>query len=535
MSISRRSFLKGSVVASAAGVLAPTATAALSGKSTVLNKPSNPKNILIITADQLAKKAVAGYGNDFVKTPAIDSIIKQGTRFEKAYCSFPLCAPSRACFWTGKLPHQTGVIANSSPNIPETMDTLGKLFTEAGYECKHFGKRHDYGSLAGFDSADQIQKEVKTTDAFPVNYDSREDVYCLEESVNYLNNYKGDKPFLMAVEFNNPHNICGWVGAFQGEHGDIEGIGELPPLPENFEANDDLMNRSKSVQFACCTHNRTRQTSEWSELNFKQYLKAYYHYIELVDDCIAQVLATLKAKGLEDETLVVLFSDHGDSMGAHRLVTKMNWFYDESTNVPFVFSAPDIPKGKSLDELVSLCDLLPTLCDYVGINTPSNLYGRSLMPLLQGKKPADWRKEVVCQWHTNREMTIQPARMMRTERYKYIVYQENNDEELYDMVNDPGEMTNLSHKAESAALLEEMRAQFKHYVANNVDPFFTQEAVIDKRWRSHDLGYHNHKGDSSIDLYLKTIRPLEKSGDQKAIEKARKAVLTSSRLSYCKV
>ncbi len=414
------------------------------------------------------------------------------------------------------------------------METLGNIFNQAGYECVHFGKQHDYGSLKGFIRADQVQKDVATTSAFPVNYDSREDVYCLEESVKFLKEKTNKKPFLMAVEFNNPHNICGWVSKFQGEHGDINGIGELPELPENFEVNDDLMSRSKSVQYACCTHNRTRQTSHWNELNFRQYLKAYYHYTELADDCIGQVLNTLKETGHDKDTLVVFFADHGDSMGAHRLVTKMNWFYDETTNVPFVFSGPDIKQGNQLNQLVSLCDLLPTLCDYVGLPIPEHIYGKSVLPLLQGKQVDDWHKEVVSHWHTNREMTIQPARMMRTEKYKYIVYREDSDEELYDMINDQGEMKNLSKDPAFASVLEEMRSRFKNYVANTVDPFFTQEVVVDKRWRSHELGYHNHEGDSSIDIYLREIRPLEKKKDVKAIEAAKQAVVTAARGSYCK-
>lgn len=532
MSITRRGFIKGAAITSAASVLNSASVHADSTTTIPINRPSNPKNILIITADQMAKRAVAGYGNDFVKTPAIDSLIRRGTKFENTYCAFPLCAPSRASFWTGKLPHQTGVIANSSPNIPISMETLGKVFSQAGYECTHFGKQHDYGSLEGFKCIKQVQSELEATDAFPVNYDSREDVYCLEQSVQYLESYRGEKPFLMAVEFNNPHNICGWVGKFEGAHGEIEGIGDLPDTLDNFEIND-LATRSQSVQYACCTHNRTRQSTQWNELNFRQYLKAYYHYVQLADNCIEKVLSTLKKKGIEDETLVVFFSDHGDSMGAHRLVTKMNWFYDETTNVPFVFSASDLPRQHSLNQLTSLCDLMPTLCDYVGIETPEHLYGKSLLPLIRGEKVNNWRKEVVSEWHTNRSTTIQPARMMRTEKYKYIVYRENEDEELYDLESDSGEMNNLSRNIHYSDILETMRQQFKRYVAEQVDPFFTQEALIDHRWRQHKIGYQHHKGDSSIDLYLRNIRPLENSGDVKAVEKAKKMVLDRAR-KQCK-
>ncbi len=151
------------------------------------------------------------------------------------------------------------------------------------------------------------------------------------------------------------------------------------------------------------------------------------------------------------------------------------------------------------------------------------------MPLIRGEKVNNWRKEVVSEWHTNRSTTIQPARMMRTEKYKYIVYRENEDEELYDLERDPGEMNNLSRNIHYSDILETMRQQFKQYVAEQVDPFFTQEALIDHRWRQHKIGYQHHKGDSSIDLYLRNIRPLENSGDVKAVEKAKKMVLDRAR------
>lgn len=500
MSLSRRSFMKG-VAGAAATASAPTLLASQAHAATRTPDPKQVRNILIITADQLSRHAIGGYGNKDVQTPSIDKIIKQGTKFNHAYTAYPLCGPSRASFWTGRLPHQNGVHGNNSPNIPSTMPTLGGLFKGAGYEAVHFGKRHDFGSLKGFDCAEQIEIDIDAPDAFPVNYDSREDVYAEKKSVEFLSK-KHDKPFIMAVDFNNPHNICGWVGAFAGPHGDIPGIGPLPPLRPNFENIDPITNRPPAIQHLCCTHHRMHEASHWNGLNYQQYLAAYYHYTKVADDSITNVLNALKASDAAENTLVVFFSDHGDAMGSHRQVTKFNFFYEEATNVPFVLAGPDIPSGGQNSDLVSLCDLLPTLCDYAGIAPPPNLYGRSVLPLLTGETPADWRDAVVSQWYTSREMTMEPSRMYRSKTHKYTVYREGG-EELFDLINDPGERLNLASDPAHKALLDEYRARFAAYSQEYIDPFKTQYANVDKEWRDHKPGYQNHEGDCAIDSYLR--------------------------------
>ncbi len=500
MSISRRNFMKGF-----AGAAATTAASTLLTSNAANATPSIPpkgkvKNILIITADQLSRHAVGGYGNKEVQTPSIDSIINKGTKFNAAYTAYPLCGPSRASFWTGRLPHQNGVHGNNSPNIPSTMPTLGTLFSEAGYEAVHFGKKHDFGSLKGFNCAEQIEIEIDAPDAFPVNYDSREDIYAEQKSVEFLNK-KHDKPFIMAVDFNNPHNICGWVGAFENQRGDIPGIGPLPPLRANFENLDPITNRPKAIQYLCCTHHRMHQAAHWKDLNYQQYLAAYYHYTKVADDSITKVLNALTKSDAADNTLVVFFSDHGDAMGSHRQVTKYNFFYEEATNVPFVLAGPGIPSGGSNSDLVSLCDLVPTLCDYADIAPPADLYGRSVLPLLRGETPADWRDAIVSQWYTSREKTVQPSRMYRTKTHKYTVYQEGG-EELFDLIADPGERLNLANDPAHSALLAEYREKFTTYTHEYIDPFTTQAVRVDPEWRDHKPGYQNHEGACSIDQYL---------------------------------
>lgn len=507
MSISRRTFIKGIATTAATTAVATAAASSVLNDTNsqikpVLKPKGQAKNILLITADQLSRHGIGGYGNTEVKTPSIDSLIAKGTKFNSAYTAYPLCGPSRASFWTGRLPHQNGVHGNNSPNIPSTMPTLGQLFSDAGYDAVHFGKQHDFGSLKGFDCAEQIEIEIDAPDAFPVNYDSREDIYAEQKSVEFLAK-KHDKPFIMAVDFNNPHNICGWVGAFAGEHGDIPGIGPLPPLRNNFENLDNITNRPKSIQYLCCGHHRMHQASHWNDLNYRQYLAAYYHYTKMADDSITKVLNALAKSDAADNTLIVFFSDHGDAMGSHRQVTKMNFFYEEATNVPFVMTGPGIPSGGDNTDLVSLCDLLPTLCEYAGIEVPVGLYGRSVLPLVAGETPSDWRDAVVSQWYTSRETTIEPSRMYRTKTHKYTVYQEDGEEELFDLIKDPGERTNLANDPAHAALLAEYREKFANYTQEQIDPFKTQAVKVDPKWRDHKPGYPGHEGDCSLDVYLR--------------------------------
>ncbi len=511
--VSRRHFLKGLAASGAAVAL----TGCNTGQSA--KKISDKTNILIITADQLSKKGVGAYGNPVAPTDHIDKIINAGTRFEQVHTPYPLCSPARASFWTGHLPQVTGVTGNDSANIPTELTTLGDIFSKAGYNCVHYGKRHDFGALRGFDATPETQLPLTAPEAFPVDYDSREDLFALQKALEFFQD-PGEEPFLLAVEFNNPHNICSWVGAFEGPHGDIPGIGELPELPDNFEVLD-WESLPAGVAYQCCNHFRVKQASHWTDKNYQQYLKAYYHYTGMGDTCIGQVMKALEKSGKADNTLVVFFSDHGDAMGSHRLVTKHAFFYEETSNVPFALAGPGIPKGKSVDALGSLCDLVPTLCDYAGLQAPEGIYGRSLMPLVQGEEPADWRQEVVSQWFSERnETTDMPARMLRTKDYKYTVYRENNDEQLFDLKKDPGENYSLVNDPAYSEVLADMRERFKNYVAATNDNFYQQSVTVDPQWRSHKPGYPNHTGGSAMDAIIEKRKAINEAKAAKDLQGA---------------
>ncbi|HBC89717.1 MAG TPA: sulfatase [Lentisphaeria bacterium] len=461
-------------------------------------------NILIIISDQLSAQALPAYGNKFAVTHNISQIMEMGARFKTAYTNYPLCLPARASFWTSRYPHQTKIISNggslTEPVLDESVPTLGSIFTEAGYRAFNFGKKHDAGSLRGFECAVNVpDMEMEDNEpVFPISVDTRRDRNTRKLVVDFLKNYKEDKPYVAIASFNNPHDICNWTGVFQGDRELPPFDGKVPDLPDNlYIDNKEFKNRPLPVQYMCCAHNRQAQIAEWSEDKIRRYLAAYHRFIERVDEEIGLVLNALRSRKDAGNTLVVFFADHGDSMCGRWMATKHTTFYDETIHVPLVFYGPGIEgRNKSLNGLVSLLDLTPTLCDYAGIDISGYEFeGKSLLPWLKGEKENESPHEYLAgQWYSEYCFTIEPGRMIRTARYKYTHYLEENGEELYDMENDPGEVRNRAGREEFKSILEEHRKILRGYVENTNDPYFNTFWKADNMWRSHKPGYRNHRG-----------------------------------------
>jgi len=490
--MNRRNFLKQGPLAAGIGI-----AAAQSSPQPATAKQSRP-NILIIMSDQLSWKALPLYGNKDISTPNIDRIAKRATAFSQCYTTCPLCMPARPALWTGRLPHETGVTTNggkfAEEPIPIHMPTLGSLFKETGYETAHFGKTHDSGSLRGFDHIEEEnESDVDFHPAWPVNYDTKRDRYTTPKVVDFLTR-DHSQPYLAVADLNNPHNICGWVGHNEGVHTDTPIPTDLPPLPDNFrDVNFDK--RPLPVQYICCSHNRLSQAAEWNETNYRHYLAAYYHYIGRLDDEIGLILDALESHPDRDNTIVVFLADHGDGMAAHGMVTKQVSFIEETNRVPFMIAGPGFRKDQLLETpLISHLDLLPTLCDCAGISSPDDLRGSSLVPWLRGNRDDSPHDFIAGEWQTEWSYTISPGRMIRTARYKYTRFIEGDGEELYDLAIDPGETKTLIDEPEYRNVLEEHRRLLAGHVKDTGDPFFGLSYKADKRWRSHETGYHNHRG-----------------------------------------
>ncbi len=464
-------------------------------------------NILMIVSDQLSWQALGVYGDKSGSTPTIDSLAKSGVAFERTYTSCPLSMPARAALWTGQYPHTTGVESNGrnwkQENVSNELPTMGSTFTQNGYSCIHFGKQHDMGALKGFDvvalEADTIPDEYPE---YPLSMDSYRDVNTTRKAVEYLSGLgKSDKPFFCVVDLNSPHDICSYIGHYQGEHENPDFPAVLPELPANFE-DPNPEERPHPVQYMCCSHVRMQHASKWTAENYRHYLAAYYYYANRLDKNVARVLEALAKDGKDENTIIVFVSDHGEGMAAKRMVTKQGTPYDQTTRVPLFFAGKGIDQAKVVGRPLvnSSLDIFPTLCDLVNIDAPETLPGRSVKDWIYGAPKSDDLDYICVEWTTEWGFTVSPFRMIRSDKYKYVKYLEGGAEELYNMDSDPLEVVNLAKDNKYQKILKEHRAYLAEHIEKTNDNFYSRKVYWDPRVCDHEIGYTHHEGEAAPNL-----------------------------------
>lgn len=443
------------------------------------NKPpgKNRPNILFIMTDQQSAHMMSCAGNKWLKTPALDRLAASGIRFERAYSCNPVCSPNRFSLQTGLMPSIIGMGRNGDSKASLVTDgiirnSLGNLFKTAGYETVYGGKVH----------LPRKMNDVRDLGYRVLTRNSRQEL--ADACADFL---KGEhsRPFLLFASFINPHDICHMAindhnrskGGSAGKSidsqtcegllepirksGDVQGFVKkhCPPLPSNYEIP------SNEPECITTKYTSTRSFREWARRNWTQtdwrlHRWTYCRLTEMVDAKIGRLLDALEEAGLLDNTLIVFTSDHGDMDSAHRLEHK-TVLYEESVHIPFIMSYRGvIPAGRTDNAhfVSNGLDLLPTLCDYAGIKTPPGLPGRSLRRLAEGKATPDWRDHIVVE--------SQNGRMLRTDRYKYCIYDSHaNPEQLTDLQKDPGEMQNLAGSTQYKAILEKHRRLLKEWVS----------------------------------------------------------------------
>ncbi len=399
--------------------------------------PARP-NILYIMTDHYTTGAFSYVGNPYVKTPNLDRLAKEGHFFNNAYCAFPLSTPSRGAIMTARMPVENRIDLNRLPMPAEFEATsLGRVLKDGGYDVAWYGKWH-VGSLDeekhGFRSAPAGDKTLAGI------------------VIDYLKE-KHDKPFFVAASYSNPHNICEYARnqatPSMVTPADVP-TALCPDLPANFPPSSFEPEAIRKEQRA---NPHISAAAEWSDAEWRHYLYYYYRLVEHVDMQIGNILTAMRELGLEDKTIIIFTSDHGDGMGAHRWNQK-TILYDESAKVPFIVRLPNkAGAGKIHDHLVSnALDFMPTLCDYAGIAPPAGLDGHSIRPILE--KDAAVNDYVVTQTTFGERGMGYGTKgwMIRTPHYKYVIYDKwRNREQFFDMDKDAGEMVNLAYSARVAA------------------------------------------------------------------------------------
>ncbi len=439
-------------------------------------------NILLILADQENARMLSCAGNPWLRTPALDSIAERGARFERAYCMNPMCVPSRFSLFTGRRGSDIGLINNAAAHIDEVPaaireNAMGWRLRRAGYQTAFGGKAHFPFGL--------------TPEDYGFETISRDDRDRLVDDCGEFLARAHDRPFLLVASFIIPHDICHMaIRDFaetplerQLSHPDRIELKELdlalqipdgltreeffrdvcPPLPENFETPADEAEAIRLMQARRPFKRKARE--RYSEEDWRMHRWAYARLTERVDGQIGRLLEALRGSGLGDDTVVIFTSDHGDMDASHRMEHKTA-FYEEAARVPLLVAAPGMAGGAvDAEHVVSNgLDLLPTLCDLAGIEPDGDLEGRSLLPLLAGESPGDWREAV--------PVESELGQMVVRGRQKYIrYYQGENSEQFIDLDEDPGEMRNAIDDECHKGSVARLRAAFCAEFPAAADPF----------------------------------------------------------------
>ena len=444
---------------------------------------SKKYNILLVMSDQHNKSISGCYGDPIVSTPNFDDLASRGVLFENAYCPFPLCAPARMSFMTGKIPSRIGMYSNSSV-LSSDEPTFAHSLAQNGYETILCGRMHFNGPDQRHGFNQRIFPEVSTsaegtltgTNGFSrvsleksgpgKNHYLHYDEKCMSEAISWLNKRtqsEDDKPFCMLVGLVGPH--CPFVCPQELFDKYFDKI-KIPKYSEK-----DLSRMS--------TYNRRfRERSHIdnaSALEIKRTRAAYYGMIEFDDELVGRLLSTLDDTKLRDDTIVIYVSDHGEMAGEHGMWWKMS-FYEGSAGVPMIISGPGISRSGEREKTpVSIVDLAPTLVEMGNAPAISDIDGHSLIPYLNGTE-YNYNRSVFSEIFVDSKSWQKwgpsggPARMLRKGSWKCIYYH-NEEPELFNLDEDPQEMNNLAQDPKCKTILAKMLSD----ILSNWNPDELQE------------------------------------------------------------
>ena len=480
-------------------------------------------NIVFIFSDDHAPHAIGAY-NGWLKsvnpTPRIDELAKQGMLFEKSFCTNSICGPSRAVIMTGKHSHKNGFMNNGN-TFNWNQQTFPKILRKAGYTTALYGKSHLKGNPKGFDDWKVLpgQGDYYNPDLITPKGRVRIDGHCTDVvtdlAVEWLKAGRDKtKPFMLMVQHKAPHR--NWMPALRHLplYDDVK-IPEpatlfdkwednAPParhqeleIDRHMDINYDLFldltadyegTPSQKRQDRSAWRNMKKMTkdqlSSWrafygprdkafheaklsgKELvrwKFQRYAKNYLRCVRGVDDSVGKIQDTLKDLNLDDNTVVIYSSDQGFYIGDHGWYDK-RWMYEESLMMPLIVKWPGVTKPDSRsDQMVQNLDYAQTFLEMAGAEIPANMQGRSLVPILKNGKADNWRKSIYYHYYEYPSVHMVPRHYgIRTERYKLIhFYQFGNEWEMYDLEEDPDELTNIYGRADKKSLQIDLEQQLK--------------------------------------------------------------------------
>ncbi|MGQ9733036.1 MAG: sulfatase-like hydrolase/transferase [Candidatus Zipacnadales bacterium] len=500
--LSRRRFL----VAGATGIAAASLPGRIGFRRLGTLPAGERLNILFLMTDQHNARVLGCYGNEIVQTPNLDRLASEGVRFTNAYCATPFCSPTRASLITGLWPHQHGITHNvdgQATGITDKFVITENLLFDRGYRTGHRGKWHlgpyidvrcyredkpegrGWGVLAETvcpvanypaqegevrlfgrpvvmqDFMLEAHRIWNTYDKIPPQDISiigrtvlpREGTYeawYTEQVLGLMEKYRNEN-WMLTWSVSPPHAFWVCPDPYYSMYDPDQFT-----LPTNLSEMPDLYQQSVGARLAKLL----------GERGIREYLRCYYGQVSMVDWYIGQILEKVDELELTNRTLVIFTSDHGDMQGGHGIVDKsVPAMYEEITRVPLIYRLPGrIPAGGAAETVANSVDMMPTILDYVGVSVPEGIAGRSLRPFIEGR-PADGAPAFSERTGINYNWI---QRMVRRGSWKYV-FNSHWPCELYNLQDDPGEVTNLYEDPAARPIRDELHRELRDWMIRTND------------------------------------------------------------------
>jgi arylsulfatase A-like enzyme len=455
-------------------------------------------NIIFIMSDDHAAHAIGAYGSRVNKTPNLDRLAHEGALLRNVFVTNSICTPSRAVILTGQYSHLNGVTMFN--RFDGTRMTVARLLQQGGYYTGMFGKWHLGSDPAGFDQWEILpgqgvyKNPVFYTATGEQTYTGRYVTDVITDlAIQFLEKRPSGKPFFMMVHHKAPHRP--WEpDEKQGAQFADHRIPEPVTFFDSYETRTDALHENqqrvgkdltrRDLKLAPPPDLAGAELTSWfatkpdsvtvdragtpvtltgeplARWKYQRYMQDYLATVQSVDDNVGRLLTFLDRHGLAKNTIVVYTSDQGFFLGDHGLFDK-RFMYEESLRMPFLVRWPAaIKRGSTIDAMGLNVDFAPTFLDAAGLPVPSDMQGRSLLPVLRGRKPADWRTSMYYRYyHDPGDHNTRAHYGVRTQTHKLIYFWKKDQWELFDLVNDPYELHNLYSEPGQEQLVSTLKAE----------------------------------------------------------------------------
>jgi arylsulfatase A-like enzyme len=466
----------------------------LAGSAAAADRP----NIIFIMSDDHAAHAISAYGSRVNTTPNIDRLAREGMRFDNVFVTNSICTPSRAAILTGQYAHRNGVPVFN--RFDSSRQTVARLLQAGGYYTGMIGKWHLGSDPAGFDRWEILPGQGAYMD--PVLYTAAgEKAYTgryvtdviTDLAFDFIRTRPSGKPFFLMMHHKAPHR--NWVPEEKYRQAfETRWIPEPPTLWDSYATRTDALHENRQRVSADLTRSdlklvppaeltgtdrlrwlstkpdevtatiggqRVTLTGEaLTRWKYQRYMQDYLATVQSVDDSVGRILGLLDSTGLSKNTIVIYTSDQGFFLGDHGMYDK-RFMYEECLRMPFLVRWPAGIKAGAVARAMALnVDFAPTFLDAAGLPVPADMQGRSLVPVLKARTPADWRTSMYYRYyHDPGDHNTRAHYGVRTATHKLISFWKSGQWELFDLVNDPAELHNLYGQPGHAAITAELKAE----------------------------------------------------------------------------